>query len=167
MALGKQIKGVRFVFWNVTADTIIDVNSTFDINIQNMDMEIMHEREGGGEIYTKSLDGTIIPYPVKSRYKWNLTFDSSVQQTDLSSLYKYFIDYNRKFNSAGTVEYEIRFYTNYVGSSPATGEYKLVWLDKPMEYMIRYQNTIGVFVPSISVICTTLTSTIDTDFIAP
>lgn len=161
MALSKQIKTVRFVFWSITADTSI---STVNVKVQNYSIEQIHEREGGGALYTKSLDGTIIPYPTKSRKKYSLTFDRSIEPSVMATLFNNFILYNRTQNASGTASYEIRFYADVDG---APSEYDVVWLDKEMQYMINYSNTVGVFLPSISVIGSTLDSEITSAYQAP
>lgn len=159
MALGKQITEVQFQF-TTGAGTVSKV-----LKIQNMDIQIMHEREGGGALFTKSLDGTIIPYPVKARYKFNLTFDTSIDSSGLRDLFNSFITANKSGNT-------IKFWANYTGTSQQrtntedVGWFK-VWLDKEMEYMINYQNTIGVFVPQISLITEALKTTIVADLQAP
>jgi hypothetical protein len=155
MPLGKQITQVQVQFLTSATATVASVSSNIQVN--NFDIEPIHEAIGDNPVHIKSENGTILPYKLNSRVKFSFDFDSTLQPKTMRELYNLFIDYS-------TIDRRIRIYPNTAGSAPATGDFVEVQLENAMSYRVKYTNTVGRLSPSIKLISKSLASSLPSSF---
>lgn len=157
MAFGKQVTSVNIAFLNNPPTSVV---TSYDLKVQNMSFEAIHENPLGNPMYTKSMGGTILPYSLETRYKIRFDYDKSTEASTMRSVFNSLITYNVP------TKY-IYIKPNYGGSSPDTTNGIYVKLEEPMRYAIEYGNTIGKFVPRISLISTDTATSLDSNWQAP
>ncbi len=160
MPLPKQIKTVRLAWYSASGTTEF---SAYEFSIQNMDIKIMHENPLGNPTYSKSLNGFLVPYGVKSRIKFDVQFDRmrGADISDIRNIFNNFITYHNSSDVTTRFYYK---YTNQSGTvaSGSTDRYNVL-LETPMEMAQRYQQQIGTFAPSISLITQDLVTSVPSD----
>jgi hypothetical protein len=154
MPLGRQITKVQLQF--LTSATASSASASKNINVSNFDIEPMHETIGDNPVYTKSENGTILPYKLNSRVKVSFDFESTLQPQTMLELYNLFIDFS-------IIDRTIRLYPNVAGSA-TSADYVDVQLENPMSYKTKYTNTVGRFSPSIKLISKSLASSLSSSF---
>ena len=154
MPVPKQIKKVKYEFYG----TGVISSGTFTLN--DYDISIQHENPLGNPTYSKSLNGYLVPYGVKSRAKFDLKFSRMVG-TDIGTTRSFFNDLMTYHNSTSV---SLRFYYKWEDVAGATSaSYYNVVLDSPMEMVQRYTSQIGGYVPSISLVTQELITSVPSD----
>lgn len=156
MALPKQIRKVKYEF--VSGATSL---ASGQITLNDYAITIQHENPLGNPTYSKSLNGYLVPYGVKSRAKFDLKFNKMVG-TDITSVRNMFNDIITYHNATGVTFNLFYRWTDIDGATSA--EKIAVVLESPVEMVQRYTSQIGSFAPSISLISQELTTSVSSTF---
>lgn len=152
MALDKQITSVRikgdnFANGNISA-------TTYEINVQNFNVQIEPQYWNDKE-YDQAISGFRRNNFRGFRANYSFTFEQSTEPSTIRSLFNDF--YTELVTNAGDhVEVSLDGGSNYEDVVPEN-----------LEYLITYSNTIGSFIPSISLVGQDILTSIPSNLQAP